>query len=88
VAVATLTSKGQITLPKDIRDRLGLKPGDKLDFRVDEAGLITAQPRKTLRIADLFGILPAGIVPLTAEGVDEAIGEFLAEDDERIRRGE
>lgn len=30
--IATLTSKGQITIPRSIRERLHLKPGDKLDF--------------------------------------------------------
>ena len=29
---ATLTSKGQITVPKQIRERMGLKPGDVLEF--------------------------------------------------------
>jgi len=29
---ATLTSKGQLTIPKAIRDRMGLKPGDVLEF--------------------------------------------------------
>ncbi len=29
---ATLTSKGQLTIPKSIRDRMGLKPGDVLEF--------------------------------------------------------
>ncbi len=29
---ATLTSKGQTTIPKDIRDSLGIKPGDRMTF--------------------------------------------------------
>ncbi len=31
-AESTLTSKGQTTIPKDIRDSLGLKPGDRITF--------------------------------------------------------
>ena len=34
----TVTSKGQITIPKDVRDRLGLRPGDKIGFMEDEGG--------------------------------------------------
>ena len=40
---ATLTSKGQITLPKEIRDRLGLDAGSMLDFQVLEDNTITAR---------------------------------------------
>ena len=40
---ATLTSKGQITLPKEIRDRLGLDAGSMLDFQILEDNTITAR---------------------------------------------
>jgi len=35
----TVTSKGQITLPKAIRDRLALKPGDKVEFVIVDDGV-------------------------------------------------
>ncbi|MFA6108979.1 MAG: AbrB/MazE/SpoVT family DNA-binding domain-containing protein, partial [Candidatus Latescibacterota bacterium] len=35
---ATLTTKGQVTIPKAVRDRLDLKAGDRVDFLVNEAG--------------------------------------------------
>ena len=36
-AKAPLTSKGQITIPKDVRARLGLRPGDEIEFVEDKA---------------------------------------------------
>ena len=36
--VATLTSKGQITVPRSVRDHLGVDAGDTLDFIIDPAG--------------------------------------------------
>ena len=35
---ATVTSKGQVTIPKSIRDRLGITPGMKVAFSVDKDG--------------------------------------------------
>lgn len=40
----TMTSKGQITIPKHIRDNLGLKPGDVVNFGVSEQGEIVIRP--------------------------------------------
>src|SRR4249920_1570974 len=34
----TVTSKGQVTVPKQVRDRLGIKPGSKVEFEVAEDG--------------------------------------------------
>lgn len=41
---ATLTSKGQITIPKSVRDRLGLQTGDRIEF-VDDSGGYRVQKR-------------------------------------------
>jgi AbrB family looped-hinge helix DNA binding protein len=44
VATATLTSKGQITIPQEIRDQLHLRKGQKIDFQVDERGRVILNP--------------------------------------------
>lgn len=36
----TVTSKGQVTIPKAVRDRLGIKPGNAVDFRVEPDGKV------------------------------------------------
>jgi antitoxin PrlF len=36
---ATITEKGQTTVPKPVRDALGVKPGDRIRFRIDERGV-------------------------------------------------
>jgi antitoxin PrlF len=40
MTVATVTSKGQVTIPKDVRDRLGIHPGDQLEFMENERGFV------------------------------------------------
>jgi AbrB family looped-hinge helix DNA binding protein len=42
----TITSKGQVTIPKHIRDALGLRPGSAVDFAVDDAGRVVIVPAK------------------------------------------
>lgn len=55
---ATLTSKGQLTIPKDVRDRLGLTAGDRLSFEVEGDSMrLTVERRKSLE--ELKGSLPA-----------------------------
>lgn len=45
MATSTLTSKGQITVPREIRERLKLRTGQKLDFQVQENGQVVLRPR-------------------------------------------
>ncbi len=55
---ATLTTKGQLTVPKEVRERLGLRPGDRLVFEFEEDAVrLKVEKRKTL--AELKGSLPA-----------------------------
>ena len=74
---ATLTSKGQITLPKEIRDRLGLDAGSMLDFQLLPDNTITARPVKpdARRIRGLLKSPHAA--PLTVDQMDEGIARHL-----------
>lgn len=53
---STITSKGQTTIPKEIRERLHLQPGDRVDFVVEEDGRVVLEPA-TLDVSELEGIL-------------------------------
>ena len=44
--LVTITSKGQLTLPKAIREQLGLVFGSKLDFQVEPDGSLRARPMR------------------------------------------
>ena len=72
---STLTSKGQVTIPKQIRERLGLKVGDRLGFQIDAAGALIVKPEEPARYGRLPGLLRhlAGERPVTAEEMSEAI---------------
>ena len=44
MSYATITSKGQTTIPKEIREQFNLQPGDRILFFVNDAGRIEIQP--------------------------------------------
>lgn len=72
MAVATLTSKGQITIPKSVRDALNLVPGDRIEFLVDDARHVTVVP-VTHDIRSLKGMLPKPARPVTVEDMNRVI---------------
>jgi AbrB family looped-hinge helix DNA binding protein len=72
---ATLTSKGQVTIPKEIRDRLRLQTGHRLEFEIDKNGKVTLIPRDK-DIRSLKGIVRSKRkTPVTVEEMNEAIAE-------------
>jgi antitoxin PrlF len=68
--VTTLTSKGQVTIPKEIRDKLGLKTHDKIRFSLED-GHATLQRLPSLE--ELAGSLPS----LASLGLDLTVEEAI-----------
>lgn len=62
---ATVTSKGQITLPKRLRERLGLKRGSRIRFRVDPDGGLRGEP-VLFELEDLWAIADRAARPKRA----------------------
>ena len=77
MSVATLTSKGQTTIPKDIRDGLGLAPGDQLDFHLLSNSSVILRVRRGA-LKDFIGILrKPGQRPLSLKAMDEGIAKVM-----------
>ena len=75
---ATMTSKGQITIPVEMRRILGLKPGVRIDFYPTENGEYAMRAR-TGSIKDLKGIFGKLGYSLTIEEMDRAVQDAVAE---------
>jgi antitoxin PrlF len=71
VASATLTSKGQVTLPKSVRERLGVETGDRLEFIESEQGFLVVAATRDIR--SLKGIVGRRKKPVTIEDMNKAI---------------
>lgn len=73
---STLTSRGQITLPKALRDELHLKSGDRISFERNDDGSYVLRP-KTISAASLKGILKDFYKgpPKTVEDMNRAVAE-------------
>ena len=69
----TVTSKGQVTIPKKIRDFLRVKSGDRLDFDVDAGGIVVVRPGGS-DIRALKGLLRrTGRRPVSLAAMETAI---------------
>ena len=73
-----MTSKGQITIPKDVRDELGLEAGTKVAFVRTGPGEFRLRA-KTVSIMDLRGFANYDGPSISVEEMDEAVGIAVAE---------
>lgn len=75
MAISTLTSKGQVTIPKQVRERLALREGDRLVFRIDDHGDLVVRPAAGASLGRLPGLLQhlAKERPVSAEEMRAAL---------------
>ena len=74
---SAITTKGQATIPKAVREYLGLKPGDRIKFFLHPNGSVVLLPK--LSVSTLRGIVKPRQPPVTIEEMEEAAGDGASE---------
>lgn len=69
---STITSKGQITLPVEVRRTLGLRPGDRVSFRTARDGSVIVEP-ETVDLMSLKGSVKSKVRGVSVEQMQRAI---------------
>ncbi len=82
--IATVTAKGQVTIPKSIRETMGIEEKDRILFLVEDDRVILV-PLRRRPLAKLYGALPATRPYPGTQAIREEIRKDLGE---RISRGE
>lgn len=80
--ISSVTSKGQVTIPLEVRRRLGVGTPDKIAFIVDE-DVVRLAPATT-SLASLYGSVPA--LPDESADLERELDEAMAEAADRLAR--
>ena len=73
--ISTITSKGQVTIPAEIRKYLGLKTNDKIAFMIDSEGIVRLRVLRYPDIASLRGAAGTLNKPLSWQEIEEIAQE-------------
>ena len=72
MATSTMTTKGQVTIPSDVRRRLGLDAGDRIEFVEIESGVFAIKPAID-DVRSLKGLLRKPSKPVSVEAMNAAV---------------
>jgi antitoxin PrlF len=72
---STISEKGQVTIPKPLRERLGIRAGDRLEFTEEHGGVLAKKATDRDPVDAVYGILKS------TRGTDEVIRELRGEPD-------
>ena len=83
---STLTSKGQITIPKEVREALGIQAGDRVAFVVRD-DVVELRP-ETVDLRTLYGVLKrrGQRKPISVRQMDRDVADAVAESVASARR--
>ncbi|HVR05284.1 MAG TPA: AbrB/MazE/SpoVT family DNA-binding domain-containing protein [Solirubrobacteraceae bacterium] len=70
-----ISDKGQVTVPKRLRERLGIRAGDRLEFSEEDGRLVASKVSERDPVAAVYGILELG------ESTDELLGALRGDVD-------
>ena len=84
MTTATITSKGQITLPSELRRSLQLNSGDRIEFFQQADGTVALRPL-TGSVRDLKGIVPKPGKPVSIVQMKRAVATAIAKKDKASR---
>lgn len=79
MSTATVTNKGQITIPKEVREALGLDAGHRVTFQIRQDGVVEMRP-ETVDLMSLYGIVKPAVRGITLADMDEAIQRGATEE--------
>lgn len=85
IPVNAETSKGQVTIPKQIRDALRIGAGDRVAFIVRQDGVVELRP-ETVDLKVLYGMLTHKGKPVTVQEMNEGIAEVMVRSFEHADR--
>jgi AbrB family looped-hinge helix DNA binding protein len=81
MATTKMTRKGQVTIPVDIREKLGLKEGDRFVVREVDGKVVLENARESLQNAiEAIRLHANTLPPLTPDEMDEVIAEAIVDD--------
>ncbi len=76
--IATLTSKGQVTIPKEIRTRLGIEAGDKISFEL-QGDAIVLRVVEAVSVQSIRGMFGKSAITASLEDMANAVRDQAAE---------
>ena len=84
--LAIVTVKGQVTVPKAIRDQLKIEQGTQLDFKLNDDGSILVRPLKRSALSIVGLLRRPGQVAMTVGQMNEAVADAAAARHQRSRK--
>jgi antitoxin PrlF len=85
MSVSIVTSKGQTTIPLEVRERLHVHAGDKLSWEIRDDGTVMVRKARHRTVAEMAGLLGRPKRSASIEEIDQAVADYMR-DKHRARR--